>query len=80
MKYRCVQYPAFAWRDMLPGVNRRLAILDHVLRMDGMAVNRKYMLQTTQDPDLKKMLKNGTLVQAREYRFISSRMTVLRLP
>ena len=67
---------------MNPGVERRLAIIDHILQMDGMNVNRKYMLQTKQDPDLKKMLKDGTLIQYREPTWgksISSRVTILRL-
>lgn len=78
--YRCVSYPAFAWRYMNPGVERRLAIIDHILQMDGMNVNRKYMPQTKQDPDLKKMLKDGTLVQTRETNWSTrSMITVLKL-
>lgn len=80
MKYRCVQYPAFAWGHMRPGVERRLAIIDHILRMRGLPVNRRGMLQINQDSDLKKMLKDGTLVRRRESNgSVSSRVTVLYL-
>lgn len=79
-KYRCVTYPAFAFRYMRPSVERRLAIIDHILQMDGLHVNRKHTLQTKQDPDLKKMLKGGILIQTRQGRGSrSSRVTVLKL-
>ena len=79
-KYRCVQYPAFAWRTMQPGVERRLAIIDHILQLRGMLVNKRWMLQTDQDADLKKMLKDGTLVRRRESNGSKfSRVTVLYL-
>lgn len=79
-KYRCVQYPTFAWRTMQPGVERRLAIIDHVLQMRGMLVNKRWMLQTDKDQDLKKMLKDGTLVRRRESNGSKfSRVTVLYL-
>lgn len=50
---------------MRPGTERRKAIIDHILRNGSMCVNRKYCLQTHEDPDLKRLLKKGVLKQER---------------
>lgn len=78
---RCVSYPPWAWRYMPTGVERRLAIFDHILVVGGMYVNRKHCPQVAQDVDLKKMLKAGTLIQTRESKWGvgNSCNTVLRI-
>lgn len=69
----CITYKPFDWRQMQYGAERRKAIIDHILVMDGLPVNRKYVPQVHEDPDLKKMLKKGLLKQER--RGISSSST-----
>lgn len=64
-KIYCITYEPFSWQGMQFGQERRKAIIDHVLQMRGLLVNRKYCLLTDQDPDLKHMLKRGLLVRAR---------------
>jgi len=64
---------------MRPGVQRRLALLDHILILDGLYVNGKHTVQVKDDPDLKKMIKNGTLVRTRKYRLRGVGCTILRL-
>ena len=54
---------------MMPGRERRKLLLATARRWQeighiGMAVNCKYCLQTS-DPDIKKLLKSGKLVQVR---------------
>lgn len=76
---RCIQYGTFAWRNMPSGLQRRLAIIDHVLQMRIIYVNCKWMPQIKEDSDLKKLLKDGTLVQARDRFPKTSRKTYLTM-
>jgi hypothetical protein len=51
---------------MTPGTERKKAIIDHILIMGKLPVNRKYCLQTREDVDLFRLLKKGTIKQIRE--------------
>lgn len=62
---RCVTYSPWDWVSMQTGVQRRFAIIDHIMIMKWMYVNRKNCPQIHEDVDLKKLLKNGTLIQSR---------------
>lgn len=61
------------------GSLRRKAIAEYAMNSPyGIHVNRKHCPQLKYDPDLKYMLKKGTLVRCREYRGgPHSRVTVL---
>lgn len=52
---------------MAYGVERRKALIDHILIMKGIPVNRRYMPQIEQDSDLKYMLKKGILKRTRTF-------------
>lgn len=65
-KVICVEYKSFDFRSMNHGVERRKAIIDHILQSsNGLCVNRKYCLQIDEDSDLKYLLKKGILTRDR---------------
>ena len=66
---------------MEPGKERReliVALLEGGL-VDRILINTKYTPQLHQDVDLKKMLKDGTLVRHRVRRYPSHSVTTLKL-
>lgn len=75
----CVEHAMFDFMQMRPGTARRKAIVDHVLRMGSLMVNRKHCLQTHEDVDLKRLLKKGVLKQERRARSRGTNYTHLVL-
>lgn len=71
------------WQDVLYntlyGKVRREKLLWVIAQRDGVHVNRRWCVQIWRDPDLKKLLKEGKIVQIREGGHRTSRHTVLKL-